>query len=201
MTGEIYENRRLEAQDFIAKLTQLRDDNDRREMASLKRNAGNMLSEARGVGWFYRLLDADGRQNSDIYFLVATLWALDPRGAKGNFGHTCHEFWKKKSPNHPEKEKVNSAIARRFNILLDADIAGGELAFRLRQFVKLLASQEIGIDWVQFVLDVRMWSYQGKHVQRDWAQSFYAPHFAEDTDVVMLSAEGAEKEKGESHVD
>lgn len=203
MTLDIFEERRLNAQAFISQLTQLQGDNySRREMAALKRNAGNTLAEARGVGWFYRLLDSDGRKFPEIYFLVATLWALNPHPSAGNFGHSCHLLWlQKKSPSDGEKEKVNSSVARRFNILLDAGMEGGELAFRLRQCVKLLASQEVGIDWAQFLCDLLAWSWTGKRVQREWALSFYAPNFSEESTPILDGAASADMVQGDSHVD
>lgn len=202
MTITSYEDRRIQAQAFIEKLDALRQENARREISAMKRNAGNTLTEARGVHWFYRLLDDDGMSAPDAYFLVATLWALNPRQIAGNFGQTCHLLWqKKKSPNDSEKDKVDSAVARRFNILLDADMDGGELAFRLRQFVKLLAAHEVGIDWAQFVLDLRDWQWPGKRVQHQWAQSFYAPNFSGDTVDTSASAAGTEIAKGDSHAD
>ena len=178
MISEVDEARRVTAQAFIGKLALLENEKARREISSLKRNAGNKKEEARGVNWFYRLLEGDGWSAPESYFLVATLWALNPRHSEGDFGKTCHLYWlKKKSPNDAEKEKVNNAVARRFNVLLDTDPTGEELPFRLRQFVKLLASQEVGIDWVQLLLDLREWHYQDKRAQRRWARSFYAPGF------------------------
>ena len=69
---------------------------DRGRQATLKRNAGNVLSEARGVGWFYSLLEADQFRwgEEELFFLVATLIAQDRkalegrRSFKGDFGRT-----------------------------------------------------------------------------------------------------------------
>ena len=162
------------AREFIARVRGL----DRGELAALKRNAGNTLGEARGVPWFYRLLDEDGRRNPEIPFLVATLLGLNKHSASGDFGQSMHLL----SFQHGAE-----AVDRRFRILLDSEFelvdgwkpAGGELAYRLRQMVKLAASREVGLDWAQLLLDLRRWNMPGKPVQRRWAESFYAPRHRE----------------------
>lgn len=61
------------------------------------------------------------------------------------------------------------------SILLDAelDAGGGELAFRLRQTVKLLTSNEILINWPLLLVDLLEWDRFDKGVQKRWARSFY----------------------------
>jgi CRISPR type I-E-associated protein CasB/Cse2 len=78
---------------------------------------------------------------------------------------------------------------RRFHILLDSKFdricdplnesaarqdGGGELAFRLRQMVKVLASKEIGVDWAQLLVDLPQWSHPEKRIQKAWARSFFS---------------------------
>jgi len=148
---------------------------DRGELATLKRNAGNTLAQARSVAWFYRLLDDDARgYDTEIFFLVATLIGLNKFNAGGDFGSSMKRLASVMS---------RDAVDRRFRILLDAQFdlvdgyrpAGGELAYRLRQMVKLAAGKEVGVNWPQLLLDLRHWTRPGKPVQRKWAESFYAP--------------------------
>lgn len=149
---------------------------ERGELAALKRNAGNTFAESRGVVWFYRLLDDHVMYDMEIHFLVATLIGLNKYTLTGNFGRTMAALRQTAYKKNPD------GISRRFKILLDADFdlmdgkpAGGELAFRLRQLVKLAASKEVGVDWAQLLYDLRRWSQPGKYVQKAWARAFYAP--------------------------
>ena len=181
MTDEVKEqkagtektNLRLDkAREFICRVKAL----DRGELATLKRNAGNTVAEARGVLWFYRLLDDEERRQSEVHFLVATLVGLNKHNSGTDFGRSMGVL-KNKNRANPE------AVERRFRILLDADFdrpdgyhaAGGEIVFRLRQMVKLAGSHEVGIDWARLLADLQQWGHPSKHVQKRWAESFYAP--------------------------
>jgi len=137
------------------------------EKAALRRNAGNTIAEARGALWFYRLLDEEGHKDREIYFLVATLMGLNKYPLTGNFGLTMAIL--------NGKASQETTMERRFRILLDATFDGGEMAFRLRQLVKLAASKEVGVDWAQLLVDLRRWHWADKRVQKRWAQVFYAP--------------------------
>ena len=171
--GARTEEARLEAAgEFVKRVQEL----DRGELAALKRNAGNTLGEARGVMWFYRLLDDEDRWNPEIPFLVATLVGLNKYADEGDFGQCMREL-----ANHPRSSPAS--VDRRFRILLDAQFGvadgyrpgGGELAYRLRQMVKLAASRQVGIGWAQLLVDLRRWNREGKPVQRRWAKHFYKP--------------------------
>jgi len=159
------------AREFVARVRAL----DRGELAALKRNAGRTLGEARGVMWFYRLLDPRDRWNPEIAFLVATLMGLNQHEGIGNFGKSMRELARRHNAD---------SVDRRFRILLDSQFGlvdgrrpgGGELAYRLRQIVKLAASKEVGVDWPQLLADLRQWTHPDKWVQRKWAESFYAPY-------------------------
>lgn len=203
MTTKVTDEQRSEtAAEFLKKLDGL----DRGEWAILKRNAGNTLAEARNATWFYRLLEGDGWQHPEINFLVASLYCTATRyGAKarictGDFGATMRQL---------AEAAGSDSMKRRFSILLDAEFdwidgkpAGGELAYRLRQSVKLAASHEIGIDWPQLLVDLCHWSWPGKRVQQKWAKSFYAPRL--DAERAKLESDEpmtSETNKGESDVD
>lgn len=177
MTTDVNHDRLTAGREFFERLDKL----ERGERAMLKRNAGNTLAEARGVAWFYRLLDGEGWSRPELYFLVATLYGYNARTINGNFGHTMRML----------KQKADSdSIERRFRILLDAEFdmvdgkpAGGELAFRLRQLVRLTAAHEVGIDWPQLLMDLCAWSHPNKPVRKAWARSFYAPELPDATDT------------------
>jgi CRISPR system Cascade subunit CasB len=151
-------------------------DLDRGNRAALGRNAGNTIAEARGVNWFGRLLETEQRgRYEEVYFLVATLMPLNRHSAQGkDLGQTLATLAGKAN---------REAVERRFNVLLDAQFdlvedwkpGGGELAFRLRQLIRLAASKEVGIDWVQLVRDLKRWGDPEKRVQKRWASAFYAP--------------------------
>jgi CRISPR system Cascade subunit CasB len=171
-----------DAQRFVDELEKLRDD-DRGAFAALRRNAGQTLDEARGASWMHGRLYSDTRRKHDEkYFLVATLFDLNRRRRiGGDMGATMHLL----AQNAGEE-----AIKRRFGILLDADFdriydaqdgsksGGGELAFRLRQMVKLAGAKEVGINWAVLLADLCCWDAPGKPVQKKWARNFYAPQAA-----------------------
>ena len=155
------------------------DETQKGRLAVLRRNAGEPLTEARGVTWMYDLLNRFGGVYGDeTLFLTATLIALDrpflkkERSFTGSLGRTLAVM--KAAPG----ANVES-LERRFAILLDADYDArtgeGELPFRLRQTVKLIVSSGAGIDWPQLLSDLRGWNDPNKTVQKRWAKHFYAP--------------------------
>lgn len=179
-----------DARDFIAALAAMRDQvpgrpNRRGLLAQLKRNAGEKWP-GRGVAWFTGLLyEGDtGRRlaNTDVYFLVATLFDLNrlttERGAS-NFGNLGASF--RRAVNAGANEE---GVKRRFQILLDAtwdEKGDGELAFRLRQSVQWLAGQKVGLDWAQLLTDLCFWEDPKRSVQKRWARAFFeAPRVVRD---------------------
>ncbi len=177
---------------FIDELKQL----SKGRLAVLRRNAGEMLSQARGVNWFYGLLakhaardDRGDFYDAEAFFLVATLFALDKsaidvtRWPDGNFG----SIWLRLKLNSGGaiSEGRESPFDRRFNILLDADfdpLTGGELAFRLRQAVKRVVAAKdpaVRINWPQLLRDLKGWRRPRRYVQKRWATSYYAPALKE----------------------
>ena len=154
--------RREAAGEFVRRVMAL----DRGELATLKRNAGNTLGEARGVPWFFRLLHVEEEwRNPEICFLVATLIGLNKYTGEGNLGASARRL-----AHHPNSSP--ESVDRRFRILLDSDRE--QLAYRLRQMVKLMASREVGVDWAQLLMDLRQWHWSGKP-PRKWAEKFYRP--------------------------
>jgi len=159
-------------------------------LAILRRNAGKSLAEAHGVyGVFYRLFPARPARDEELYFLFATLFALGPRvDFEGDFGASMARLRAVYNP---------SAVDRRMTILLDTEMDGtapGELGFRMRQAVKMLAGKGIGINWPQLLDDLLWWSDPRKLVQKRWASSYFA---GQDVDAGFATVAGASEEGDE----
>lgn len=150
---------------------------DRGRKAALRRNAGNTMAEARNVNWFYDILGQHRVRDWDegVYFLVATLAAGD-RDAQKSIGRHNGDLGVAMRRLATTSSSPDS-VERRFGILLDAKLGrdgGGELAYRLRQTIKLLSAKGITIDWPVLLEDLLKWSKSGKPIQKKWARSFYS---------------------------
>lgn len=165
---------------FLGELREIQA-HDRGRMAALKRNAGEMLF-GRGTSWFYSLLTTpEQRKYREVFYLIATLFDFNRLpGRRGSFGATLRSLAQAMN-REPSK-------FRRFHILLDAEFdrvhdpdlvespwaeGGGELAFRLRQMVQLLAAKNIGVDWAELITDLCDWSRPDRRVQKKWARDFF----------------------------
>jgi CRISPR system Cascade subunit CasB len=157
--------------DFVVKLSTLGTG----DLAILKRNAGNTLAESHGaIAGFYRIMPYGlPKYNEEIFFLVATLYGLNkyPASKDFDFGKTMRRV----------KEKSSESVDRRLMALLDSSFGtidgyqsgGGELAYRLRQCVKLANSKEVGVNWVKLLKDLQYWTHESKKVQKSWAKSYF----------------------------
>ena len=162
--------RKTFAMTFVERLSKL----DRGDLAILKRNAGTTLAESRGaMKIFYQMYPSRDRdRDEEIFFLIATLYGLNPHSGHGNFGRTMRSI--RDAGGSPD------AMDRRMGILLDSEFdlvdgyraGGGELSYRLRQCVKLAGSRQIGIDWPQLLEDLRWWGHPSK---RSSARNGLAP--------------------------
>lgn len=167
--------------DFVEKLSKLGTG----DIAILKRNAGNTLAESHGaIAGFYRIIPYGlPKYNEEIFFLVATLYGLNkyPTSKNFDFGKTM-----RKVKDHP---KSSESVDKRIIALLDSDFdiigsyhpGGGELAYRLRQCVKLANSKEVGVDWIKLLEDLQKWRNDGKYVQKRWAKSYFGYQPAEES--------------------
>ena len=103
----------------------------------------------------------------------------------GDFGRTLNELARRMS-----SERGDEALRRfrRFHILLDAEFdtirdplnddapwqnGGGEMAYRMRQMVRLLASKRLGPNWPELLVDLCDWSRADKRIQKKWARSYF----------------------------
>lgn len=181
-----------DARHFIARLKELQK-TDHGRMAAMRRNAGDTLT-GRGTAWFYSLLPRNRKRYREVYFLVATLFDFNRiEGVAGDFGTTMIRL--------ATAMQKSAKEFRRFHILLDAEFdtvydrddpnepwseGGGELAYRLRQMVKLTASKGVGIDWAELLVDLCHWSHPNRSIQKKWARTFFgdtAPTSAAEDDI------------------
>ena len=157
---------------FVERLSKL----PRSDLAILKRSAGLTLADSRNAaGTFYRLYFGGANdRDEEVFFLVATLYGLNPRGFGGDFGATMRSL--------VAKGMSRDAVDRRMTMLLDSELdlidgfrpGGGELAYRLRQCVKLAVSRDVGVNWAELLDDLRKWNHQGKRTQKKWARSYFS---------------------------
>lgn len=171
-------------------------------LAALRRSCGQRISDSRGCQWFASIstLPAD--------FLTATLvaqYSTDkinkrqhhqryPR--KGSIGAAWARYCSERDPDQNPStfyRRRQEALAKalnplrppniheRFRTLLDAELeldGTGELAYRLRGLVRMLASKDVPIDMFQLADDLRCWRSNNKYVQQRWAEAFYSPDVA-----------------------
>lgn len=147
--------------EFVARLEKL----DAGDRARLKRDAGKDLSEARSLGLFFRVIPpGTPTEMEGGYFLVASLFPLADTAKVGSLGDALRQA---RDPD----EKHNLGLDRRIAALLDADIA--QLAFRLRQAIRLLNSKGIGVNWTELTSDILNWGSPYRTVQKKWARAYF----------------------------
>lgn len=156
---------------FVDRLRQLKPG----PLAMLRRSAGNVIAEAPALTLmvFYQVLPFElrGSYSEEIYFLVATLLPLNKHYLTGDFGVTMKRVRSTSSPS----------VDRRMAILLDSEFdkidgfrdGGGEMAYRLRQCVRMADGKKIGVDWLQLLLDLYWWSHPEKRIRKKWAASYF----------------------------
>ena len=146
---------------FIGHLERLRDQEDRRALAILRRGANRQPGTAIEM---YALVLPWGvpRYAEDSAFLVAALFALhpDPKG-QGTLGNAFARI-----------SGESDSIEQRFNALLNCH--RDDLPYHLRQAVTLLRSKDVPVDWKRLLRDVLGWEHDDRYVQRDWARDFWS---------------------------
>ena len=166
MTQTISDTRITE---FCQHLAQL----DAGDKARLKRNAGRTLAESRHVmGIFFNRLLPYGlsKRQEEVYFLVATLYPLNPEGnGSGSLGTALRQA-------RGESESLD----RRVEILLDADAS--HLPFRLRQAVKFLYSKRVPVCWSTLLYHLLAWNSEKRWVQEKWARDYFVGTKQEKSD-------------------
>lgn len=147
--------------EFVERLGAL----DAGERARFKRNAGNSIAESRNViGLFYRVLPPGVPPYKERwYFLLATLYPLAEPADTGNLGRALS------LARNPENR---DGLDRRVEILLDADEV--QFPFRLRQAIRFLYSQGVGVDWEQLLQDLLRWTHPERFIQQQWARAYFS---------------------------
>lgn len=150
-------------------------------LAVLRRSAGQTLAESRGsYSVFFPLLPQDITypRTQEYYFLTATLYALTTRGSDErrsdgglSLGLALNGMrWEQlMATGAGPNDKIS--LDRRVAALLDADAE--QLAFRLRQIVRLIHSHERALDWARLLRDLLSWEHPDHFVQRRWAREYY----------------------------
>ncbi len=151
--------------------------------AILRRNAGNTLAESRGCNWFYLLPRPErGDYELETCFLVACLIATATRtrkvDASGGVGRALRRLYEIRGGGATAEEMEKSPLARRVGLLIDATFAdgggGGELAYRLRQIVKMADAAEIPLPWDDLLKGLRRWTHPARRTQKTWAREFFS---------------------------
>lgn len=98
-------------------------------------------------------------------YVVAGLFARHPLQESCSFAAAFGDLM---------RERESKSIEKRFIALLEADAEN--VAYYLRQAVSLLASEQVGIDYVQLLDDLAVW--MNPHADTDrirqrWARDFY----------------------------
>lgn len=151
---------------FIAALGRL----DAGGRARLRRNAGRTLGEAHDVHrvFFGALPFEVSEWQQEDYFLVATLFPLAPHHEQaGSLGATLRQV-------RQGRGGANRSISleRRFQTLINCERE--QLPFRLRQAVRLVAADGLGINWALLLRDLMDWNRDGKPVQFHWARDYWS---------------------------
>lgn len=151
-------------------------------LATLRRGLGR---DPAGVLHLYRVLGRfvpDGERDADRYLMVAALFGSHPlhwpgrwnRPRQTNLGASFARFWAQQRADNPDA----TGPERRFVALLDTD--ADDLADALRHAVSLLRADQVPVDWLRLLRDLRGWDRVDRRVQRDWARSFWSSEAATD---------------------
>ena len=151
---------------FIQRLASLADDKrkDRAALAMLRRSlAFEPGSHVPSFPVVEPWLDREEGWQREVYYLVAGLFALDPRQGPLSFAEAMAALYRRRQ---------SGSIEARFLALLDAD--RDQLPDRLRRCVYLIRTEEgPGLDWAALLSDLLGWFHPDHPVQRRWARMFY----------------------------
>lgn len=158
---------------FIRSLEQLYADEDRGALADLRRGLGKAPGAAMEMHPYVVPFTRElSRRQEDAFYTVAALFGLCPReswrrgqGEKEKFTNLGASLKLLK------KEKDSGGVERRFVALLNC--RAEDLPAHLRQFVGLLKTNDLPVDWAQLLRDVIRWDHD-ENVQRNWAKAFWA---------------------------
>lgn len=148
---------------FVGHVERLRDQDDRRALAILRRGANRQPGTALEMYSLVIPWVPDNRHAEDSAFLVAALFALHPQpGGEKTLGAAFARI-----------TGESDSIEQRFNALLNCH--RDDLPYHLRQAVSLLRSKDIPVNWRRLLRDVLDWEHDDRYVQRAWAREFWQP--------------------------
>lgn len=146
---------------FIGHLEKLREQEDRRALAILRRGAGRQPGNAFEMAPLVVPWVPEDRYLEDGAFLVAALFALHPApDGKGTLGKAFARI-----------ATDSESIEQRFTALLNCNRE--DLPLHLRQAISLLHGKEVPVDWGQLLRDVLGWDHESRYVQRNWSRDFW----------------------------
>lgn len=105
-----------------------------------------------------------------VYMLVGALMALHPKSLNEDgdcgldFGCSMAILANQTYGKGPDRRFETLLRIQSFDILRD----------RLRTLVMLLKRDGIGVDWPLLLRDLLEWNSDDRHVQKDWARSYYS---------------------------
>lgn len=158
-------------QTFIQKLSRA----SRGDLAILKRASGTSIADSRNaLGVFYKYLPGSITNAflEEMYFIVATLYPFNDYSSSGNFGSTMRRVKQKHSSESTDQRFINLLNSKVDRI--NGSIMVEELAFRLRQCVKLASSREAGVNWIKLLHDLQWWSHEDRFIQKQWAKAYFS---------------------------
>ncbi len=151
-------------------------------LAQLRRSAGQRLDESsRAYATFFPLIPhwVERPADQELYFLVASLYALTTRGGDHrrqqggvSLGKALHQLRQAQLASTGRTQNDKISLDRRFATLIEADTE--QLPFRLRQLVRLLYSQQLTLDWNRLLRDLFVWRAADQCTQRRWMREYYS---------------------------
>ena len=143
-------------------------------LAQLRRGLGKNYGEAASRdGWVLHVLDKLRGDDEPVVTwndheiewacCVASLFAAHRGKSSARFGAALRKLW--------QSRDEAASVSRRFAILMDAD--DRDLGTHLRHAVRLLKSEDIGLDWGLLLFDVTRWIDPDHSVQRRWSRDFW----------------------------
>jgi CRISPR system Cascade subunit CasB len=156
------------------------DSGARATLAILRRAVGKPPGEAADAArfvWGFLPRDAPPWQvdeEEEVFHLIAGLFALHPKpwpeadtaSRSRNLGAS---FARLRAA--VEQRGGGESVERRLVALLNSH--ADDLPKHLRQAISLLRSEDIPVDWLQLLRDIRGWDRDDRRVQRRWAQAFW----------------------------
>jgi CRISPR system Cascade subunit CasB len=157
---------------FVNYLESLVAQGNRQALAELRRGVsgepGRLLGLYRYVGRF--LAEGETGWNEQRFLLVASLFALYHQGSETVSKSTREGFGASFRKLYEQTERRPS-VERRFLSLIACH--ADSLPDHLRHAITLMRSERIGVDWAQFLSELRYWSHSEQRVQRRWARQFF----------------------------